>query len=104
MPEHECPRCCGDGEETGAPVCLDGRYLCSECHGSGTVTPERAEAIERECECGQPGAHPYPIGGGWAWACDDCRAGAEQDCATQPPGEGVAPETWEHWRRNALGK
>ena len=32
----DCPRCDGDGEEPGAPVELDGgRWLCSECGGTG---------------------------------------------------------------------
>lgn len=29
---------------------------------------------QERCECGAVGVHPYPIGGGWAFACDDCKA------------------------------
>jgi len=36
--------------------------------------PKDRPSEERTCECGRPGRHPYPIGGGWAWACDDCKA------------------------------
>ena len=32
-----CPRCNGDGEEVGAPVELDGVWLCSLCNGTGEV-------------------------------------------------------------------
>ncbi len=55
------------------------------------------------CECGQPGKHPYPIGGGWALACDECRKASEQDAATQPPGEGVPPDKWDAWHAAAIG-
>jgi hypothetical protein len=28
------------------------------------------------CECGREGVHPWPIGGGWGFACDRCRSAA----------------------------
>lgn len=54
----------------------------------------------RQCECGAAGRHPYPIGGGWAFACDACRAAAEMDAAVGMPGEGIPPEVWQDWHRN----
>jgi DnaJ-class molecular chaperone len=37
-----CPRCDGDGEEVGAPVELDGVWLCSLCNGRGEVSVRKA--------------------------------------------------------------
>lgn len=38
-----CPRCEGDGEEPGAPLDLDGVWLCSCCNGEGEVTEKQAQ-------------------------------------------------------------
>lgn len=51
-----CPRCEGDGEEVGAPVCLDGRWLCTLCDGNGEVTlalesAYLTEEAEEEASC-----------------------------------------------------
>ena len=53
------------------------------------------------CDCGQVGLHPYPIGGGWALACDDCKADSIMDAATGMPGEGANEATWAAWAEGA---
>lgn len=45
------------------------------------------------CECGAPGRWPYPIGGGVAYACDDCRKLSE---ASADP-ESAGTEDWDRW-------
>jgi hypothetical protein len=40
----DCPRCCGTGEEPGAPVSLtDGKALCTACGGTGTSKSKAAK-------------------------------------------------------------
>ena len=39
----ECPRCCGEGEEPGMPISLDGIPLCTLCNGSGDIDPDSEE-------------------------------------------------------------
>ncbi len=48
------------------------------------------------CECGKPGRHPYPVGGGWALACPDCKA--ESVAANE-----ARPAAWAQWERDARG-
>jgi DnaJ-class molecular chaperone len=45
-----CPHCNGDGEEPGAPVDLDGVYLCTLCRGSGEVSQRKADTYSEESE------------------------------------------------------
>lgn len=49
-----------------------------------------------------PGRHPYPIGGGWAWACEDCRAASV--ASALPQGDNDEPLTdadWDRWAEAA---
>jgi hypothetical protein len=47
------------------------------------------------CECGRHGAHPYPIGGGWAMACNKCRRESIELHHT-------TSEDWTTWAREAF--
>ena len=65
----------------------------------------RDEQLKSEpCECGNPGRHPYPIGGAWALACDECKEAAIQEAAVGMPGEGATAEEWTDWHLAATGK
>jgi len=67
------------------------------------VRVARALLAEVRCECGADGVHPFPIGGGWALACDECREASIMDAAVGMPGEGADGATWETWRVAAFG-
>lgn len=41
-----CPHCDGDGEEPGAPMDVDGDWICTLCDGSGRVRQSVAEEYE----------------------------------------------------------
>jgi hypothetical protein len=69
-----------------------------EARPDGLIDLRGFALVWEPCECGAVGVHPYPIGGGWALACDGCRAGSERDA-----GDGASRETWEQWRRDAAG-
>ena len=43
-----CPRCDGDGEEVGAPIDLEGTWLCSLCGGKGEVSKSKAKKYDEE--------------------------------------------------------
>jgi hypothetical protein len=49
------------------------------------------------CECGKPGLHPYPIGGGWGWACDDCKAESLKQTDVDDPFGPVTEADWARW-------
>jgi DnaJ-class molecular chaperone len=42
-----CPECDGDGEAVGAPLDLEGVWLCNICNGTGEVTQEQAKEYEK---------------------------------------------------------
>lgn len=88
---------------TRAEAMARDRALLAEIAESQRRAHEQLCGPER-CECGKPGKHPYPIGGGWALACDACRAASEQDAATEMPGEGIPAETWDRWLAEAFGR
>lgn len=94
-PTTTCAGCGADAPDRDMMPLREGGELCAQC------------ARRYTCECGElihpDKGHPYPVGGGWGLACDDCRAASEQDAATEMPGEGVPPETWEAWAKAAYG-
>ena len=75
---------------------------------------EPAPAAKPEpCECGAPGLHPYPIGGGWALACDRCKKKATRKplglysvWATREAADTrfADGEDWDRWRAEAFGE
>ena len=54
-----------------------------------------AEDAQR-CECGAVGRHPYPIGGGWAFACDECKR-------TMLACDEAGHEDFDRWARQVYG-
>jgi hypothetical protein len=70
-----------------------------EARRDGLVDLRGFALVWEPCECGAVGVHPYPIGGGWALACGECRAASIADAGA----EGADRETWEQWRRDAEG-
>lgn len=67
------------------------------------TAPRSERPLTEACDCGGIGRHPFPVGGGWGLACDDCKAASEQEAATGMPGEGATPEQWRAWARDAFG-
>lgn len=72
------------------------------CAAHNVMGPCPYGPLER-CECGAPGLHPYPIGGGWALSCDDCKAAAIMDAAVGMPDEGADAAQWDEWHAAAFG-
>ena len=73
-----------------------------EAFAASSWAASLAHQAPERCECGAVGVHPFPIGGGWALACDDCRALAEMDAAVGMPG--AAPADWAAWAVEARGR
>lgn len=84
-------------------------------HVNHKAPPCFLQPLTEMCDgCGARGVHPYPIFGGWAFACNDCKRKAESLAAscTIPASEreplnddqGATPQEWAEWARYAFGE
>lgn len=89
---------------TGQCICGTHLYgasaFCSPACSSRARREER-ESDDRTCECGEPGRHPYPIGGGWAWACDVCKAASLALPDDDAPFGPATEADWDRWAETA---
>jgi hypothetical protein len=89
---------------TGQCICGTHLYGASDFCSPACSARARREEVEAEdqtCECGAPGRHPYPIGGGWAWACDDCKAESLSRSAADDPFGLRTEADWDRWAAEA---